>query len=290
MFKKQLLIAVNIIAGCSLLASCSLSNASTNDNVFFQSINNNSFQSMVAAPHSIAGWDVNLQTENTVTAYTSGIATEGVTVIHYKKEGTWAAQGTGGANQQAYYGTYKYKRTSFNTAIDKGIDVSLHNTPYTTQYTFETPTRGKWVQDWGNGQIIFSGSFTMVPSNLPAAQHTAPDSITELNVALIIQDATSTQLPDGVYPKKGLALQTYAADGTVVIKGFGPKTLNSTGTYSYKKVSANTAVEETIQTSDLFVLPYTMVYTFDTPTSGRWFQNLGNGFIKFYGTFNTFSN
>ena len=90
--------------------------------------------------------------------------------------------------------------------------------------------------------------------------------------------------------KKGLALQLYNQDGTFTIKGFGPKTLNSTGTYRYKKVSANTAEEEAIQITDLFTLPYTMVYTFETPTSGTWFQSLGNGFIKFHGTFDTFPN
>ena len=252
--------------------------------------NYNSFQQVFAAPNSIAGWDANLQIENTVSTYTSGIPTEGVAVVRYKKDGRWSAQGVGGSNQQEYYGSYKYQRTGFNTATEKGIDQSLHNTPYITKYTFETPTQGKWVQDWGNGQIVFSGSFTLVPSNFPVERHTAPTSTVGLNIALIIQNATSTQLPDGVYPKRGLALQTYSADGTFVIKGFGPQTLNSTGTYSYKKVSANTAVEESTQITDLFTLPYTMVYTFDTPTSGRWFQNLGNGFIKFHGTFNTFPN
>ena len=93
-----------------------------------------------------------------------------------------------------------------------------------------------------------------------------------------------------VYPKKGIAIQTYAQDGTFLIKGYGPLTLDSHGTYNYKKISANTAVEESMQVSNLFTLPYTMVYTFETPTSGTWFQNLGNGFITFTGTFETAPN
>ena len=284
-FKRHPAINVfSFMSACLLLISCSFSQASPEERDTFNLCKE------VIAPQTIAGLDVITQIENTVTDYTSGVPTEGVVVAHYKKDGSWIAEGTGGPNQQNYYGTFKYHRTSANTAIENGIDSSLHNTPYTTVYTFKTPTQGTWVQDWGNGQITFSGSFTLVPGNLPTEKHTAPTTSTGLNIALIIKSATSAQLPDEVYPKKGLALQLYNQDGTFTIKGFGPKTLNSTGTYTYKKVSSNTAVEEAIQVTDLFTLPYTMVYTFETPTSGTWFQNFGHGFIKFHGTFDTFPN
>ncbi|MES2823338.1 MAG: hypothetical protein V4732_07040 [Pseudomonadota bacterium] len=276
--------AIRLISGYLLLMSCHFASASPEEHGSPKSCKG------IIAPQTIVGMQINMHIENTVTTYTTGVPTEGVTVKHYKKEGAWTAEGTGGLNQQNYFGTYKYQRTGTNTAIEKGIDTSLHNTPYITKYTFETADRGKWEEDWGNGQIIFSGSFTMIPGNLANEHHTAPATITGLNIALVIKDASSAQLPDDVYPKRGLALQTYAQDGTFTIKGFGPKTLNSTGTYTYKKVSANTAVEEAIQVTDLFTLPYTMVYTFDTPSSGTWFQNLGNGFIKFRGTFETFPN
>jgi len=244
----------------------------------------------VIAPKSLAGFDVNFIIEDTKTSLESGYPTQGIVVTHYKKDGSWTAEGAGDKNLQNYHGTYKYHRTSGNTATEEAIDISLQNTPLTTHYRFETPTSGKWIQSFNNDQIIFSGSFTLVPSNLPQEQHIAPTTIVGLNIALFIKDATSTTLPTNVYPKTGLALQTYSADGSFIIKGFGPKMLNSTGTYSFKKVSANTAVEEVIQVSDLFTLPYSMVYTFETPTSGKWFQNLGNGFIKFHGTFESFPN
>lgn len=275
---------------CLLLMACSIASAHDRDTEPSSEYKLPGFcLESGAAPHSIAGLNINLQIENTVTQLASGYPTQGVVVMHYKSDGSWTAQGFGGENQQAYVGTYKYQRTGFNTAVEKSFDQTLQ-APYTTSFTFLTTTSGKWVQDFNNGQITFSGSFTTVPSNLPAEKHKAPESIAGQIVGLFIKSATSAVLPPDVYPKHGLAAQIYAGDGTMVIKGFGLNTLNSTGTYRYQKVSANTAVEETIQVSDLFTLPYTMVYTFDTPTSGTWYQNLGNGFIKFTGTFETTPN
>lgn len=270
----------NFLAGCFLIISCSLAMAS-ND---FKSITH--FGTPIA-PASIAGMDINLSIENTETTLPNGYATQGVAVMHYKHDGTWISEGTGGEYQNDYHGTYRYQRTSFNTAVEKSIDTSLNNAPYTTKFTFETPTSGRWVQNFANGLIIFSGSFSMVPSNLPSNQHLAPVSNTGI-VALIVKTATSTILPAGSYPTKGLAVQTYSDNGSLTIQGFGPGMLNSTGTFKYTKVSANTAVEEVTQVSPFFTLPYTMVYTFETPTSGKWVQNLGNGFLKFSGTFDTF--
>jgi hypothetical protein len=76
----------------------------------------------------------------------------------------------------------------------------------------------------------------------------------------------------------------------MTLKGFGPGNIDSVGTYSYKKISAHSAVEVVTQVSDFFSLPYTMVYTYDTPTSGIWFQNFADGLILFSGTFNSFPN
>lgn len=248
-----------------------------------------------AAPSSIAGSDIVLQIENAVTNYTSGFPYKGAVVVNYKKDGTFSAQGYGtmkgnvDANQQTYAGTYHYSRTGFNTATEKAIDTSLQK-PYTTKYIFETETSGKWEQNFDNGQILYTGSFTIVPHNPQTNNQFAPTNISGLTVALLITDATSTQLPPDVYGKRGFAMQSYLPNGTMTIKGFGKKMLDSTGTYTYTKISANIAVEEVMQTSNLFVWPYTMVYTFDTPTSGTWFQNLGDGILKFHGTFETVEN
>ncbi|GGY63339.1 hypothetical protein GCM10011613_03800 [Cellvibrio zantedeschiae] len=247
------------------------------------------------APTSLAGADLVFQIEKTTTTLTDGYPYKGVVVKRYKKDGKFTAQGTGTLkgivpdNQLAFNGTYKYQRTGPNTATEKLINTSVNNTPSTIKYTFETSTSGKWEEDFGNGQLKLSGSFTLEPSNLPAEQHLALAAKADSNVALIIK-ATKSDLPAGVYPMAGLVLQTYAADGTMVFKGFGPGTVNSTGTYKYTKVSANTAVEEVTQVSEFFTFPYTMVYTFETSSSGKWFQNFGDGLILFSGTFDVFPN
>jgi hypothetical protein len=249
----------------------------------------------VDAPASLVGVDMVLQIEKSVTQFSSGYPYKGAVVKHYKKDGKFIAQGTATMkgtvpdSQQAYYGSYKYQRTGANTAVEKLIDISVNNTPATIKYTFETTDSGKWEEDFGNGQLMLSGSFTLEASNLPVEQHLAPAGKADTNVALIIK-ATKSDLPANVYPTAGLVLQTYAQDGTLVFKGFGPGTVNSTGTYNYKKISANTAVEEVTQVSEYFTYPYTMVYTFETATSGKWFQNFGDGLILFSGTFDVFPN
>lgn len=247
------------------------------------------------APASLVGMDLVLQIEKSVSSFPSGYPYKGAVVKRFKKDGKFISQGTGTMqgqvpdSQQAFYGTYKYQRTGANTAIEKSVATSVNNTPFTVKYTFETSTSGKWEENFGNGQLMSSGSFTLVPSNLPVAQHLAPSAKADTNVALIIK-STKSDLPAGVYPAGGLVLQTYAQNGTLVFKGFGPGTVNSTGTYKYTKISANTAVEEVTQVSEFFTFPYTMVYTFETPTSGKWFQNFGDGLILFSGTFDVFPN
>lgn len=247
------------------------------------------------APASIAGSDIILQIENTLTQYPSGYPFKGAVVMHYKHDGSFTADGTTvvrgdeASSEQQYFGNYKYQRTGFNTATEKAIDRSL-NAPYITKYTFETATSGKWQQDFDNGKILFNGSFSLVPSTLPQAKHLAPQTIAGLTIGLTWNSAVSTDLPVDAYPKRGLAVQTYKDDDTMLIKGYGAKTLDSHGLYHYKKISANVAIEDVTQINDIFTLRYTMVYIFETPNSGKWFQNLGDGLIKFSGTFATFQN
>ena len=277
-----------VFAGIALVA-CGCANAHDLADIKDQICNNK------GAPVSIAGSDVIIQIENTVTTLPKGYPYKGAVVTHYKKDGTFSADGTvvvrgdAASSEQHYFGTYKYQRTGANTATEKAFDESL-KTPYVTKYTFETSTSGKWEQDFGKGQILFSGSFTIIPSDLPTEKHLTPQSISGLNVALAWHNAVSTQLSPDMYPTRGLAVQTYSADGTMVIKGYGAKTLDSHGFYNYKKISANVAVENVTQINNIFTLPYTMVYVFDTPNAGRWFQNLGDNLIKFTGTFETFNN
>lgn len=284
----KILHKLKLLAGCLFIMSCGVASAH-ND------YDDKKFSFNIDAPASLVGVDLVFQIEKAVTTFSNGYPYKGAVVKRYKRDGRFTAQGTATVkgdvpeSQLAFYGTYKYQRTGANTAVEKLINISVNNTPSTIKYTFETPNSGKWEEDFGNGQLKLSGSFTLEPSNLPIEQHLAPSAKADTNVALIIK-ATKSDLPPSAYPTAGLVLQTYAQDGTLVFKGFGPGTVNSTGTYKYTKISANTAVEEVTQVSEFFTFPYTMVYTFETSTSGKWFQNFGDGLILFSGTFDVFPN
>ena len=116
----------------------------------------------------------------------------------------------------------------------------------------------------------------------------APVTNAGLHVPLIIKSAVRPTCPQAASRRRPGAAKLCRRRHPE-LQGFGPGTLNSRGTYTYKRLSANTAVEETLQTSDFFSLPYTMVYTFKTANSGVWYQNFGNGLIRFSGTFDTFA-
>lgn len=280
---QKFTLSPHLLVFCALMAcSTGFANASEKDAA---SYGNQGFaQHTAMAPHTLAGRDVSLQIEKVTSNLSSGFPNQGVIIKQYKNNGSWSSQGFGGQGHQTASGSYQYHRTGFNTAVD----TSSGSQASTIQYTFDGAQSGKWQQSLQNGQIVLSGKFTATESNTPAAQQLAPDGIAGLSIALIIKSAVSTDLPPNSFPNRGLVLQTYGSDGKLVFQGFGQGTINSRGSYVYKKVSANTAVEETIQTSDFFTLPYTMVYTFKTSTSGVWYQNFGNGLIRFSGTFDTF--
>lgn len=247
----------------------------------------------IKAPHSLAGYDMVLQIEHATSVYPSGYPSKGAVVKRYNRDGKFTAQGTGilqpdtPAEQQYFFGTYKYHRTGSNSGTEQSVDVALGNVPFSVKYVFTSATSGTWEEDFDQGKLKLSGSFTLVPSNLPLAQHMAPANIANMTVALVIK-STESGLPAEVYPDKGLVLQSYAIDGSVLLKGYGPRTVDSTGTYKYTKIAPHTAVEEVNQMSQTFTMPYTMVYNFDTPNSGSWFQNFGDGLIIFRGVFNLF--
>lgn len=235
----------------------------------------------------LVGLDLNLQIEKVLPAGAAGVPKQGVIVKRYLPRGQWTAQGAGGPNHSVASGSYRLSHQGANVLEDRSVDANgqQHST---LRYSFESEKSGTWVQTLASGQQL-SGHFTGTPSQPSSDQMLAPASNAGLHVALIIKSAIAPQLPPGVYPSAGLVLQTYAQDGTLTLQGFGPGNINSKGTFSYKRLSANTAVEETIQTSDAFTLPYTMVYTFKTPNSGSWYQDFYNGLIRFSGTFDTFS-
>lgn len=237
------------------------------------------------ATSQLIGLDVNLQIEKATPA--ASLPNQGAIVKRYLAFGRWTSQGAGGTGHRPASGSYQLRHAGPSTLEERTVDDSGYGQS-TTRYSFEHPRGGTWVQSFNNGQQQLSGHFSTAPSQPSPAQKLAPASNAGLHVALIIKSAVAPMLPPGVYPSAGLVLQSYASDGTLSFQGFGPGTLNSKGTYIYKRLSANTAVEETIQTSDFFMEPYTMVYTFKTPNSGTWYQNFSNGLIRFSGTFDTF--
>ncbi len=277
--------AIYLVAAATMLTAFNFVQAASSEDENLTNAGHRVFP-LSPAPRSLVGMDVNLQIENATGKLASGYPNQGVIVKYYKNQDQWQAKGFGGQAQQNNSGTYSYHRTNINTAIEQSSDQERNS--YVTTYTFDSEKSGRWVQIYKNGMASLSGKFTVVKNNAPAEQQLAPSTNAGLHIALIIKSGVSASVPAGSFPSRGLVLQSYAADGSLSFLGFGPGTLNSKGTYTYKKVSSNTAVEETIQTSDFFTLPYTMVYTFKTPTSGVWYQNFANGLIQFSGTFDTF--
>ncbi|MDT9002322.1 hypothetical protein RQP53_23780 [Paucibacter sp. APW11] len=235
------------------------------------------------ARHELVGLDLNLQIEKT--SPVNGQPSQGVIVKRYLPRGQWSSQGAGGPGHRVASGSYQMRHLGGKRIEERSLETGSQ-TPSITIYSFDTADSGTWVQTTGTLQL--SGHFSSTPSQPKPEQVLAPVTNAGLHVALIIKSAVAPQLPPGVYPTAGLVLQSYATDGTLIFQGFGPGNINSKGTYVYKRLSANTAVEETRQISDFFDEPYTMVYTFKTPTSGTWYQSFSNGLIRFSGTFDTF--
>ncbi|MEO3692718.1 hypothetical protein [Roseateles paludis] len=244
-------------------------------------------------PMDFIGQDFNLQIEKTQGPAASSYPNQGAIVRRMLAHGQWSSQGAGGPNHREAAGTSQWRRSGTGEWVEISTETSTiaPGGPASSvlTYTFDGPSHGRWSWNINHGQALLSGSFTTAPSKPSAEQVLAPVTNAGLHVPLIIKSAVSTDLPAGSFPAAGLVLQSYAADGTLSFQGFGPGTINSKGSYTYKRLSANTAVEETLQTSDFFTLPYTMVYTFKTANSGVWYQNFANGLIRFSGTFDTFA-
>lgn len=112
----------------------------------------------------------------------------------------------------------------------------------------------------------------------------APSSTAGMDVVLTITN-TESEIPEG-YPTMGAVVQSYSDGGIYHYQGFGGDYhLTGSGTYDYQRTGVATAKESAVQSSDAFTLPYTMEYTFETDTSGRWIQHFAGGVIVFSGTF-----
>lgn len=162
-----------------------------------------------------------------------------------------------------------FYQQQFSAVLEQNYDI-----------TFKTQKRNGSVKE-----ITESVEFTKKTCQIGRSAY-APDAINGLDITLSILSATS-QAPDG-YPTMGAVVQRYNADGSYSYQGAGGNfQLTGTGSYEYEKTGVNTAVENAMQSSDFFTLPYSMEYTFSTPTSGTFVQHFAGGYIVFEGTFNT---
>lgn len=213
--------------------------------------------------------------------------TQGIIVQEYNSPSAFSVRGIGGANHSTGNGNYKYYKKGINIAVEKTAD-HVNNSSFITRYNFSTPTFGTFIRQNSDKTVTISGQFSLSANTPSASEDIAEKNHHNLTVAVNVIQGDSLTVPKGYYPDRALVLQRYKEDGTYSAIGFGPATIPHGGTYQYEKVSANVAIEQTIQVGETFKTPFTMVYFYNTPTSGTWYQDFGNGMIKFSGIFSTY--
>lgn len=215
------------------------------------------------------------------------VASKGVLIQRYINSRTYRSSGIGDSRFSDQTGTYRFTNPAHNVAIEYLAD-SGSNERIVTKYQFERANFGRFERRILGTGITLKGQFSYAPTQLPEVSHLAESSHNGLTVAVNILAASSAQVPKGQYPERALVLQRYYDDARYTAVGFGPATIPHSGTFQYQKVSANVAIEQTTQVTDYFTLPFVMVYFYETPTSGVWYQDFGDGLIKFSGIFSTF--
>ncbi|PCK08292.1 MAG: hypothetical protein COA42_09905 [Alteromonadaceae bacterium] len=242
----------------------------------------------VQAPRKLRSSQLVLQVETVTQGDGSQAAGTGVIVQMYGEgaQTPMSAYALGTDSELAFSGPTRYRRTAYNRAIEKLTDTETGQHAQ-TQFLFTHAAGGTWTRELFSTGVTLAGAFTLTRSALPTEAHMAPESHAGTTVAFSILNTVS-DLPPEVYPTQGVVLQSYSADGSYVGRGFGPGTIDHHGPYTYTKVSPNVAVERTTQIADVFTADYTMVYTYETPRSGTWYQNFAGGLIVFSGSFTTF--
>ncbi len=182
---------------------------------------------------------------------------------------------------------YKYRKIGYRLAKERYFDHVLGSL-ISTQYTFDSPNSGIWKRSLGNIEAAITGRFFL--ENSSEKQEFAPTSHNNVTISLSVLEAES-ELPPGSFPANGsVILQSYEPNNIYSAQGFGPGTVSHFGEYEYTKISANVALEQTLQTiPDIgFTAPFTMIYHYESPYSGTWYQNFANGLITFSGYFTAF--
>lgn len=201
----------------------------------------------------------------------------GIAIHRYATDLAVTVLGKGGNNHPAGEGSYQYLKT----AADAGQEIGeLVNTgQYKIDYQFLTSHSGTFEQSFTDNQNIIRGTFKLEDAQ---EEVIAPNSLNGQVLALSLTSTTSNL--DGGYPQHAIFLQQYQED-TLTGIGYGQYSVDFEGKYQFERTSATTAVELTEQTMNRTVYDYTMAFTFDTPTTGTWLQNFGDGMIIFRGNF-----
>jgi hypothetical protein len=235
----------------------------------------------VVAPAQAANSQFNLSINTAESTFAPGFADKGIKIHAFEEQGQLHISGLGGENHVDTDGLYSYHRLGKDHAIEQGV--SFDKGAYTVDYYFDDANSGEFKQVYSGGQTVIRGQFSVEDNE---TETLAPESLAGYSVALRIEH-TESVLPGG-YPKDAVVVQSYDVD-TMIGQGFGKDTLDFTGNYQFNRTSKTTAVEQNMQITDYFSLPYTMNYQFETKNSGTWIQNFADGLIIFSGSFDIFA-
>jgi hypothetical protein len=206
------------------------------------------------APASTAGLDIVLTIEHTESSLPGGFPTMGAVRQTYAADGTYTYAGFGGANHLSGTGTYTYTRTGPDSASEDAVQYSdFFTLPYHMEYTFVTPTAGRWKQLFAGGLIVFEGSFATSPSN--THNQWAPDSLVGVTFIVAGRNAAET----GVLTLINYQTTNYTARTLGVRQA-------DVGTYVGRKMSARSLVVEMQGAGGLLVRSF----TFTSGLGGYW--------------------
>lgn len=237
------------------------------------------------APHSLKNKTIVLQVEQ---AADSQYPSKGAVLQQYSDPRNMTYIGYGDPLHSEGSAKYQYRRRGKSIASEKLTDDLTGEVVKTTFY-FESTSKGSFTRNNQDGDLMISGRFMLESTS---DETFAPDDHSGSTVVFSILNSASENIPYGGYPEQGtVVLQSYTPENTYNALGFGPGTVAHHGFYQYEKVSKNVVVEQTEQTipSLGFTANYTMVYVYQTPYSGVWYQNFADGLIIFSGRFTTFA-
>lgn len=114
------------------------------------------------APASLEGLSADIEFLTSVSNQPAGsYPTEGIATHIYNTATTFSTDGSQ-INTANTIGSYTAEKLSPNVIRDRGFN-NTFNDVYEIVYTFETLTSGTFTEDWGNGQILWTGVFNIKP-------------------------------------------------------------------------------------------------------------------------------